>query len=231
MTRTVKSQDERQNEILDTAQALFFERGYEATPVSLIISRIGISKGAFYHHFRSKEELLDRLVARMTAAILESPQDSTKAGDDDAIGQLNGFYARAAAVKTANATTTRVLMRVLYRPENLHLRHRLEKASIAAARPVLARIIARGMVEGTFDCQDATWTAELILKVGTLIQDTLAEYLSSEQTTPKIAVTLVENRLALLQGAIERLLGAPRGSIRIVEDGAVAAILGSSTTS
>ncbi|HIC90176.1 MAG TPA: TetR/AcrR family transcriptional regulator [Anaerolineae bacterium] len=50
--------------ILDVAAACFAERGYDATSVAEICQRAGVTKGAFYHHFPSKQalflELLDR---------------------------------------------------------------------------------------------------------------------------------------------------------------------------
>lgn len=44
--------------ILDIAMQLFFEKGYEETTIQDIIGRLnGLSKGAIYHHFASKEEI------------------------------------------------------------------------------------------------------------------------------------------------------------------------------
>lgn len=46
-------------QILATAVELFNERGYEATAVSEIATKLGLSKSALYHHFASKEALLE----------------------------------------------------------------------------------------------------------------------------------------------------------------------------
>ncbi len=52
--------------ILDTAQALFLEKGYEHTTVQDIIDNLGgLTKGAIYHHFRSKEEILNAVTERI----------------------------------------------------------------------------------------------------------------------------------------------------------------------
>lgn len=48
------------NRILDTSMALFLEKGYEHTTIQDILDALGdLSKGAIYHHFKSKEEILD----------------------------------------------------------------------------------------------------------------------------------------------------------------------------
>ena len=50
----MKKGDLRRQAILDTAEALFFERGYEETSVQDILDAMELSKGGFYHHFESK---------------------------------------------------------------------------------------------------------------------------------------------------------------------------------
>ena len=53
---------------MDAAFRLFMEKGYEHTSVQDIIDNLGgLSKGAIYHHFKSKEEILVAVVERMTA--------------------------------------------------------------------------------------------------------------------------------------------------------------------
>lgn len=48
--------------ILDAAQGLFFTKGYENTSIQDIVDQLGdLSKGAIYHHFKSKKAILDRL--------------------------------------------------------------------------------------------------------------------------------------------------------------------------
>ena len=54
--------------ILDVAFRLFMEKGYEHTSIQDIINNLGgLSKGAIYHHFKSKEDILVAVTDRMTA--------------------------------------------------------------------------------------------------------------------------------------------------------------------
>ncbi|MCI8530421.1 MAG: TetR/AcrR family transcriptional regulator [Lachnospiraceae bacterium] len=63
-----KHPEETVNLILDVAFQLFMEKGYENTSIQDIISHLGgLSKGAIYHHFKSKEDILVAVTDKMTA--------------------------------------------------------------------------------------------------------------------------------------------------------------------
>ena len=47
--------------ILSTSLRLFSQKGYEKTTIQDIVNELGMSKGAIYHHFKSKEEILTAL--------------------------------------------------------------------------------------------------------------------------------------------------------------------------
>lgn len=57
-TRMCKKVNEKKLKIIRSAMKLFAQKGLDATSIQEIADRSGISKGAFYLHFRSKEELL-----------------------------------------------------------------------------------------------------------------------------------------------------------------------------
>lgn len=63
-----KHPEETVNLILDVAFRLFMEKGYEYTSIQDIIDHLGgLSKGAIYHHFKSKEDILIAVTDRMTS--------------------------------------------------------------------------------------------------------------------------------------------------------------------
>lgn len=62
-----KHPEETVNLILETAYRLFMEKGYEHTSIQDIINQLGgLSKGAIYHHFKSKEDILIAVTDKMT---------------------------------------------------------------------------------------------------------------------------------------------------------------------
>jgi len=50
--------------IAEKADALFYEVGFEATSFADIAAQVGISRGNFYHHFKTKDEILDTVIIR-----------------------------------------------------------------------------------------------------------------------------------------------------------------------
>jgi TetR/AcrR family transcriptional repressor of nem operon len=52
--------------ILQAADQLFYERGFENTSFANIADAVGISRGNFYHHFKSKDEILEAVIALRT---------------------------------------------------------------------------------------------------------------------------------------------------------------------
>jgi len=53
--------EKRKAEILQTASALFAQKGYRKTTLNDIIGAVGCSKGSFYHHFDSKLQVLEAI--------------------------------------------------------------------------------------------------------------------------------------------------------------------------
>lgn len=71
--------------ILDVSEKLFLEKGYESTSIQDIINGLGgLSKGAVYHHFKSKEDIFsavsDRLNEQMVRELKKVRDDDTLSG-------------------------------------------------------------------------------------------------------------------------------------------------------
>jgi AcrR family transcriptional regulator len=62
--RVIKKPEVRKAEILDASEKLFNTKGFEAATINDILTALNISKGAFYHYFKSKEEVLDEIIEK-----------------------------------------------------------------------------------------------------------------------------------------------------------------------
>lgn len=79
--------------ILDSAGQLIMESGYGGTTVDEVIERSSITKGAFFHHFKSKEDLAHALVARYAENDIRLLDDIIKMSEErstDPVHQLLG---------------------------------------------------------------------------------------------------------------------------------------------
>ena len=89
----------KQEQLFDTAAALFAEKGYHGTSINDLARAMGLQKGSLYHYFKSKEELLFRLLDEyITAALNEI--EKICALEDPPVEKLrqfmlfySGFYA------------------------------------------------------------------------------------------------------------------------------------------
>ncbi len=70
MARTVNIEEHeaKRTEILNTAMGLVFTKGYDRMTIRDILDGTGISKGAFYHYFDSKEALLEAFIQQIVSA-------------------------------------------------------------------------------------------------------------------------------------------------------------------
>lgn len=216
MVRVSKEYDERLNELLDAGQQLFFQKGYELTSVNDIIEKVGVAKGTFYHYFDSKDDLLDKIVDRWSRRTLERVAKLTNRDDLNALEKLNLFFITIRDYKIENLELMKVLMKVLYRDENLVMRHKMLNQSLKWLTPEFIKVIQQGIEEGCFNPVDEEETAELIFSLSlNLGESTIKLLLEAEQKPENL--DKIEKRLKVYERSVERILGAPEGSFHVVE--------------
>ncbi|MCP5111061.1 MAG: TetR/AcrR family transcriptional regulator, partial [bacterium] len=215
--RVQKEHHTRRTELLDIAQGLFVQNGYDSTPVSAILEAAGVAKGTFYHYFRSKEDLLDALVERMIELILTSMHASINAEGLDGIEKLKAYFRASSQWKANNREALMAVVKPLYSNENLLLRHKMNRRTLEAAVPDLTAIIEQGVREGAFNTKDPLEAAEAILGMGFALRETHAELFLGMEDHPENWDALLK-KLDFYQDAVERLLGAPQGSIEWMDE-------------
>ena len=76
----MKKGDLKKAELIQTAEQLFCRNGYEQTSVQDILDILQTSKGSFYHHFPSKEALLEAMCRQRAEALAQDVKKSLGAG-------------------------------------------------------------------------------------------------------------------------------------------------------
>jgi TetR/AcrR family transcriptional regulator, cholesterol catabolism regulator len=94
--------------ILETATAVFAEKGIVATTVRDISDRYGIHSGSLYHHFKSKEEMVAEILVPIVTSQVEAI-DRITATTTDPVEILTQGIAAAVAQTAANPDVARIL--------------------------------------------------------------------------------------------------------------------------
>ena len=129
--------------ILEAAQRLFLEKGYDNTTIQDIVDQLGVlTIGAVYHHFKSKEEILDKVGDRMF--FQNNPFEAVRPRTD-----LNGLEKLREAVRLNQADEARSRMTVQAVPITQNPRVLVEM--IESNRRVLTPYFLQLIVEGHRD--------------------------------------------------------------------------------
>src|SRR5512134_280584 len=153
MARIVKEEKHaaRRNEILDAALQLVYTKGYEKMTVQDILDKLQISKGAFYHYFDSKVDVLEAVVARMASQQVE-PVFRSIVEDPNlpALEKLHRYFQMSTNWKTSNKAFLMQLMKTWYSDENALARQKMLAMTSQHVGPFFTEIVKQGVREGIF---------------------------------------------------------------------------------
>lgn len=129
--------------ILDVSQRMFLEKGYENTTIQDIVDELGgLTKGAVYHHFKSKEEIMDAVGDRMFFS--NNPFEAVRGRTD-----LNGLQKLREAVRLNQSDKERVRLTAQSIP--IAKSPRLLQEMIISNRKVLTPYFLELIEEGNRD--------------------------------------------------------------------------------
>jgi len=99
--------------IFDAAITLFAKRGYDKVTVDDICERVGVTKGAFYNHFKSKDQIILEEFMRMDEHYVKVANDI--AGMPSSTDKLRIFHSEAVKLMADLGAT---MMRVVYHSQS-----------------------------------------------------------------------------------------------------------------
>lgn len=219
MTRRVsKRPDVRRDEIMDAALRLCADIGYEAMSIDQVTSAVGVAKGTFYYHFASKSELLGAMVTRWADELFDALEQADAAlptAGPPATGaqRLQAMMQLATTWKLDRLDDAMASIPLLYRPENLELRHRLFEAWGVRMHGLFLPMVEQGHDDGTFAVTDAQATTELVLALWLHGSTTMFDRALAAPDDDAYVEILTRGIPALLT-ATERVLGAEPGAFQ-----------------
>jgi TetR/AcrR family transcriptional regulator, transcriptional repressor for nem operon len=219
MARTIKEEEYaiRRNEILDVTQRLIYTRGYEQITIQDILDELKISKGAFYHYFNSKLALLETVVECMMDEALNVINPIISDPALPALEKLQRYFSEAGRWKTDRKDFVLALMETWYTEDNIVVRHKVYDAALRRITPLLGQVICQGVAEGVFNLAYPDEAGQMILSLMIGYGDIFAQLIMKCAPTEDSLHRLME-KVYSLNDAIERILGAPPGSLNLVDE-------------
>ncbi|USK42149.1 TetR/AcrR family transcriptional regulator [Cytobacillus oceanisediminis] len=195
-----KEAEERRNEILDAADELFGQKGFDGTSTNDILEKVGIARGTLYYHFKSKEDILDSLVDRYSVRLLGSAQEIAA---DESIPVVERIIRVVISINLSGGSSQEI-MEHIHKPQNALMHKKIEKVIINGVTPILTGIIQEGIEQGLFNTPYPYECMEMIVTyANTVFDDDMVE-MTYEERASRI-------RAIIFNG--ERLLGAKSGSL------------------
>ncbi len=208
----------RRNAILDAARRLVATKGYEQMAIQDILDDLRISKGAFYHYFDSKSALLEAMIERLGEEA--EPLFLTIVGDPQlsALAKLQRIFITVGRWKTAQKPFMLELLRVWYTDENAIVRQKVHAIGVQRVAPLYATIIRQGIAEGVFTTSYPEQMGRIVMFLLQDLADALAGLLLAVEPHPD-DLRRSERIVAAYTDALERVLGCPKGSLVLMDDG------------
>lgn len=197
--RIVKTAEERKEEILDVAEQLFAEKGFDNASTNDIINKIGIARGTLYHHFGSKEEILDAIVDRMISRSIAGARAIIKNTSIPLLDRLSGAFLSL----NINTGAGVEVLEQIHKPQNALLHQKTQERLLGEVVPMIAELIEEGNKSGLFNSRYPLEAAEMVIVYSNMAFDELAE-LSPEQMQEKIMAFIYHT---------EKILGAKEKSM------------------
>ena len=210
----------RRDTFLDAAQRLITLKGYDQMSIQDVLAEVGTSKGAFYHYFDSKAALLEGVIDRMVLQATGELQPLLDDPDRTALAKFNGMFQGLATWKTQRRELLLAVLETWLSDDNAIVREKFRREVVETITPILTAIIRQGVHEGTFAVTSpehaARVTVSLLLGAN---EHASALYLGNH--AGEIPFEVVEGALNAYPEAMERILGAPPGSLRWWDDNAI----------
>lgn len=206
MARPTRDPQIRKNEILDTAEPLFYAKGYHETATSEIAKKMGVAEGTLYYYFTSKEEILEALVNRHISAFISEVEPMVYAGDMSPPVKFNLLI--RTIFRTVQHQEGKVLFGYLYNAQSLHLMEKVARVGRPLIIPLIQKIIAEGVQKGFFHISHLQAVLNITMGIIGTLTNLIYEQAPDDliRCQFKLAEELMQTALSAQPGAIQIML-------------------------
>lgn len=206
----------RKTAILEAATQLLTAQPWEDVTVSGLLDAAGISKGGFYHHFSSKEDVLSAVVLRLADESIAAGQAGLAHSEADPVERFSTFLRESARWELSHAAKIAAIIRMAMMEGNGPLFIKLGKESLRRSLPVIRSLIEDGIAKAAFHVVDVDLTADLLAQVGRRRWPT---FLRAREVAAagdgEAAWHMICERVRVEEALTNRLLGLADGAVQL----------------
>ncbi|HOR86154.1 MAG TPA: TetR/AcrR family transcriptional regulator [Bacillota bacterium] len=205
MARISKDPDERRREIINAAEKLFNEKGFENTAVSDIVKSIGVAQGTFYYYFKSKDDVFCTIAEEFLDTFMESFVLIVDNEKLDVVEKVEMIFDKGIELIKNNEG----VMFNLHTRDNMELHEKVERKFIEYATPLVIKIVKQGIEEKIFDIE---YPEEVVtfLMMGSHFLGDLNIYLEGRDIyieRLQAVVFIAQRVLGIDKSVMERIIG------------------------
>ncbi len=212
----MKKGDIKRAQILDAAEALFFERGYDRTSVQDILDVLGMSKGGFYHYFDAKDSVLRAVIERRMQGRLDKLTSELYDSRRGPVDRLNLLLGMANLFETEEAPFAALLLKLCYQDKDAAMTAHRRRVLVERLLPRINDVIGEGVADDSFHTRHPQAVGRLLLLLACDVDDEVCTLLAENPDNPDVMLRILE-LLNAYRESVERLVGAPYGSVVLFE--------------
>ena len=209
--------DIRKREILQIAETLFCKYGYEKTSIQDILDLLQTSKGSFYHHFPSKEALLEGICRNRAEQNLIATKEKLS-DENNAAENVNILLSGMIPFRDEKLSFLLMFLAIFRLPEGRSVRNSYCEALSDQFNDPFMKILENGHHSGDLVCSEPDIAADMCFSLVHNLWIHICDYLiQCEEKGTEADLSEVLRRTEQYRLSIEKMLSIQYGSIELVD--------------
>lgn len=194
----------KKNFILDSAQKLFIEQGFDQTSIAQLLEVTQIARGTLYYYFSSKEEIMDAIIERSVAQAFSKAELLASKKEGSILERLMG----ALLSLNLHQEQGQEILAHLHQPQNALLHEKTNQILLERGPQILLPIIEDALAKGEMKTDFPLESLEMLLAYSLQVFGQTFQQLTKQEQEAKLQafLYLLERIFQTQSGYFDQLL-------------------------
>ena len=173
--------EKTKTDILKTAVRMFSEKGWDDVNVEDVVKEVGVTRGAFYHYFKSREDLIYAVIVQM----FYENNPFTAASEQQGLNALEKlrFALKSSLTASLDSAKTKDLQKMY---DNPAIFKSFILSSVNISAPYIEQLLTEGNKDGSLSVAQPKQVAQVLTVLSNIWLDTDVFHVSYEEYTEKV---------------------------------------------